>query len=141
METCFRTPKNVQLKTLSTANAEKINSLWPHKYDGSEEFIEYSIKYHVNVGMFDKNDELIAWCLRYDSGSVGMLQVDKNHLRKGYGTLVTKMMCKKIAEEFDSDVTSSIVPGNEKSFNMFSKLGFKVVGPHSWLVMTKVNNL
>lgn len=91
--------------------------------------------------MFGEDNNLIAWCLQYDSGSLGMLQVDKNHLRNGYGILVTKVMCKKIAEDFDSDVLSSIVPGNEKSLNMFTKLGFKIVGPHTWLVVTNPDNL
>jgi RimJ/RimL family protein N-acetyltransferase len=137
VKTCFRTPPKVHLKALSEVNVEKVNSLWHHRYEGSDQFISYSIKYHLSIGMFDESNDLLAWCLRYDSGSLAMLQVDKNHLRKGYGSVVTKLMCKKIADEFDSDVVSSIVPGNEKSLNMFLKLGFKKCGPHTWLVVKK----
>lgn len=116
---------------------DRINSLWHHCYDGSDKFISYSIKYHINVGVFDKNDELIAWCLRYDSGSLGILQVVEHERKKGYGSLVSKLLCKKIAEEFDSDIISSIVPGNVKSENMFMKIGFRNVGSISWMVVTK----
>lgn len=116
---------------------EKINSLWHHRYEGSDKFISYSIKYHLNVGIFNEDNELVAWCLRYDSGSLGMLQVAEKERRKGYGSLVSKIMCKKIAKEFNSDVISSIVPGNVQSEKMFSKIGFKNVGPHCWIVAVK----
>lgn len=130
----------MKIKSLSEDNANQIDSLWHHRYNGSDKFISYTIKYHMNVGLFNEYNELVAWCLRYDNGSVGILQVAKEHRRKGYGSLVSKILCKKIAEEENSDVITSIVPGNVQSEKMFMKIGFKCVGPHSWIVVSK-NNL
>lgn len=90
----------------------------------------------MSIGLFGDDGELLAWCLRYDNGSLALLQVDEQHLRKGYGSLVAKAISKRIAIEFDSDVTAMIVKHNQKSMNMFTKLGFVGVGPHTWVVMT-----
>lgn len=132
----LRLPENMRLGPLSDAHVNKINTAWPHRYDGSEKFISYSVKYHMSIGLFDVNDDLVAWSLRYENGSLGVLQVDENHLRKGYGNLIAKALSKSIAVEDDCDVTAQIVKENVKSLNMFSKLGFKPDGPHSWYVVT-----
>lgn len=130
-----RLPPNLKLKALSDSNVEKINSLWPHRYDGSEKFLRYSIKFHLTRGLFDSSENLLAWCIRYDNGSIGVLQVDEGHQRKDYGCLIVQAMSKIIAEEFDSDVTALIVSHNIKSLKMFAKLGFKEAGDHTWYGM------
>lgn len=124
------------MRTLSEENVEKINVAWPHRYDGSDKFISYSIDFHLSAGLFDDAGALLAWSLRYDNGSIGVLGVDSKHFRKGYGSFIAKVMSKKIADECDSDVTALIQHQNEKSLKMFTKLGFKEVGPHSWFVLT-----
>lgn len=120
---------------MTESNVKKVNSVWPHRYEGSEEFIAYSIKYHLNVGIFNDDDELLAWSLRYDNGSLGVLQVDENHLRKGLGSLIAKAISRKIAVEEDCDVISLIVHKNVKSLNMFKKIGFTEAGPYTWFVL------
>lgn len=137
IKTGYRVPHNLQVKSLSESHVELVNSLWAHRYNESEKFISYTIKYHVNVGIFNENDELVAWCLRYDNGSLGMLQVIKSERGKGYGTLISKFMCKKIAEEFKSDVISEIVPGNLISENMFAEIGFKKTDLHAGFEMRR----
>lgn len=128
-------PTNLHLGSLTFANIDQINSTWPHKYDGSEFFLQYSINYHLNVGLFSKEGELLAWSLRYDNGSLGVLEVDKKHLRKGYGSIIAKAISKSIAEEFDSDVTAYITLKNVPSTTMFKKLGFREAGSHLWIVV------
>lgn len=112
-------PVNLSFKSLTLKNVDEINSKWPHRYNGSEKFLEYSIKHHMSVGIFDNLDNLIAWCLRYDNGSLAILQVDENHLRKGLGSLIVKEISRKIVEKFDCDVISLVVHENLKSFNLF----------------------
>ena len=136
-KTDYRVPDNLQVKSLSESHVELINSLWAHRYKYSEKFVSYSIKYHANIGFFNKNNELVAWCLRYDNGSLGMLQVINGERKKGYGSLISKLMCKKVAEEFGSDVISEIVPGNLISENMFAKIGFKKTDLHAGFEMRK----
>lgn len=124
------------MTTLSEQNVEKINAAWPHRYDGSDKFISYSINFHLSAGLFDDTGELLAWCLRYDNGSIAVLGVDPHHLRKGYGSLMAKTMSMKIAEVSNSVVTALIQHQNEKSLSMFRKLGFREAGPYTWFVLT-----
>lgn len=123
------------LKPLNPTNVEKVNSAWPHRFEGSEKFVLYSIVNHLSIGLFDENDELLAWTLMYDSGGLGMVQVVESHQRKGYGSLVSRNLSRKIAEEFDLDVMATIVETNEKSLKMFTKFGFKPTTKHFWIVM------
>jgi GNAT superfamily N-acetyltransferase len=132
-----RIPENFYIDSLTEDHICQINSLWHHRFDGSDKFISYTIKNHKNAGLFNYHKELVAWCLRYDNGSLGILQVAENHRRKGYGSLVTKFLSKKIAKEEKSAVISLIVPGNVKSEKMFEKLGFKNLGQHSSLIVTQ----
>ena len=100
-------------------------------------FVEYMIENNTNVGLFDDSNELVAWCLRLDFGSLTVLQVDENHLRKGYGEIVTKANSKKIASDYDVDISTNIVHGNEKSTNLFKKLGFKHIDNNYWIGLEK----
>jgi len=136
-----RIPQNFRLDSLSKENAVKINSVWPHRSEGSLSFIEYMIEYNTNIGLFNESGELIAWCLRLDFGSLAALQVDENNLRKGYGEIVTKVISKKIADECDADITSNIVHKNIKSLNLFNKLGFKVVDNNHWIGVQKSESI
>lgn len=67
------------------------------------------------------------------TGSLGILQVDEQHLRKGYGEIVTKAITKKIALKSEIDVTANITFSNLKSFNLFTKLGFKDIDKNFWI--------
>lgn len=128
----IRLPSNLRLAPLTLMHADPINSAWPHRYEGSDQFVRYSIKNHLSLGLFDENGDLLASSLMYDSGALGLVQVDKNHLRKGFGSLIVKAMSKKIAEELEIDITATIVESNKISSEMFTKLGFKPIDKHSW---------
>lgn len=60
------------------------------------------------------------------SGPLGALQVDEDYKRKGYGSLILKLMAIKLAE-IDHDTLGCIVLKNVASHDMFKKNGFKVV--------------
>jgi len=133
----YELPSNLHIKELTDDNVDKINSIWPHRSEGSEIFVSYSIKYHLNVGLFDDDNNLVAWCLRYDNGALGILQTDANYLRKGLGSVVVKALSKKIAEEFQCDNIALVVQENVKSMNLFNKMGFKKIGSHTWYNLIK----
>lgn len=97
--------------------------------------MSYSIKYHLSIGLFDERNELMAWCLQYDNGLLALLQVDTKHKRKGYGSLIAKAFSKQIAEEYGLDIGATVVHENSASRTMFEKIGFKIVGPHTWFVL------
>lgn len=132
-----RIPPKFSLRSLEKENAAKVYSVWPHRAGSSVNFIEYLIEHNISVGLFNEAMELVAWCLRLDFGSLAALQVDENHQRKGYGMIVTKAICKKIAEENDVDITTNIIHANFKSLNLFNKLGFKDCDNSHWVGVRK----
>ncbi|CRK88091.1 CLUMA_CG001876, isoform A [Clunio marinus] len=129
-------PTNFTIDSLSQDNVSQVNSAWSHKSEGSEKYISHVIKNNTSIGLFDEMNRLVAWCLRHDSGALGVLQVDSNHLRKGYGSIVAKAISKKIAEEDDCDINATIVSENVKSVEMFKKTGFKEEW-QTWLLVIK----
>lgn len=133
----IRIPENFELRPISKENAFKINEMWPHRSESSLAFIEYLIDHLLSVGLFNETGELVAWCLQLDFGSLATLQVDENHLRKGYGEVVTKAICRKIATEWKLDITSNILNTNIKSIRLFEKLGFQDVDKNYWIGITK----
>ncbi|KAL7043378.1 hypothetical protein ACKWTF_001481 [Chironomus riparius] len=129
----YEVPEGLVIRKLSTSNADHINSIWPHRSPGSEKFIEYCIEMNLSVGLYDQaTGELLAWCLEHDNGNLLALQVDQNHLRKGYATIVTKAITKLIAQERGFDVHTNIVVANFKSLGLFEKLSFNKIDKNFW---------
>jgi L-amino acid N-acyltransferase YncA len=130
-------PDNFQIRSLSLADFDKVFSYWPHQSPDPDKFIKYVIKHNPSVGLYDENNELIAWCMMHDFGSLLLLQVVENHLRKGYGVLVTKAIAKKIAEVNGHSTVASVVTSNFKSINLFEKLQFKRSDTNYWVGIMK----
>jgi predicted GNAT family acetyltransferase len=107
------------------------------KAEGSEEKIKILIKYNISLGLFNESNELVAWIIQIDTGSLAILQVDENYLRKGYGEIVTRAMIKKIATEFEIDVTTNVEETNEISTALFAKLNFRDIGKSYWMIVAK----
>ncbi|XP_034473651.1 uncharacterized protein LOC117781043 isoform X2 [Drosophila innubila] len=57
-------PSGITLRKLETEDAAGINEIWPHREEGSEEFVKRLIDHNISVGACDINGKLIAWCLR-----------------------------------------------------------------------------
>ncbi|XP_070489955.1 uncharacterized protein [Chironomus tepperi] len=130
----YEVPEGLVIRRLSTSNADQINSIWPHRSPGSEKFIEYCIEMNLSVGLYDEaTGELLAWCLEHDNANLLALQVDPNHLRKGYATIVTKAITKLIAQERGFDVHTNIIVTNFKSLGLFEKLSFNKIDKNFWI--------
>lgn len=128
-------PEGIYLKQLVPSDGQKINDLWPHAHNGSLYFIQRLIEMNLNIGAFTKEeDELIAWCLRIEMGSFGSLQVDERFQRRGLGSLMVKLMSRRLAEQ-SKDITAGIVDSNYKSRQMFQKLGFKHIDDTHWFTI------
>ncbi|XP_070489954.1 uncharacterized protein [Chironomus tepperi] len=135
----YEVPAGLVIRRLSTSDAKKINSVWPHKYQGSESFISHIIDVNLSVGLYDeKSGELIAWCHEHDISTLFVLQVDEKHLRKGYAGLVTKAITKHVAQEHGYCVNTNIMRENFKSMALFEKLSFKKIDNNSWLAVRKM---
>lgn len=68
-------------------------------------------------------------------GSFGSLQVDERFQRRGLGSLIVKLMSKRLAEQ-NKDITAGIVDSNFKSRQMFQKLGFKHIDDTHWFTIS-----
>ncbi|EDW03371.1 uncharacterized protein LOC6562002 [Drosophila grimshawi] len=122
-----------QLANLSEKDADLINDEWPNHHVGSLYYIQRQIRLCANVGLYRTNSqELVAWCIRLQGGFLGALQVKSSHKRRGFGSLVTKAMSKRIAA-LGQDVMALVNPENKPSYAMFDALGFKVIDQCYWL--------
>lgn len=118
-------PDGFTIRSLDSCDVDRINSVWPHAASVPKNWIANIIKCNPTVGLYNQENKLIAWCLFNDRTALNALQVDPDYLRKGYGELMTKVLSKKVAEEFNYDPVCGILLSNEKSLKLFEKLGFK----------------
>ncbi|XP_075154016.1 uncharacterized protein LOC142227385 [Haematobia irritans] len=123
-------PENITTRDLDETHAEFVNSVWPHRSADSEKFVRHLIKFNKSVGLFE-GDQLVAWCLIQPLGSLGLLQVEESHRRKGLGKLVVKIMSKYLAEK-GTEVTATVVFTNTPSLCMFKQLGFTIIDTVYW---------
>jgi L-amino acid N-acyltransferase YncA len=70
-----------------------------------------------------------------DIGTLALLQVEENHKRKGYGSLITAALSKEFAQ-LGYDVIATVINKNAKSISLFEKLKFKNCGKTYWLDTT-----
>ncbi|XP_017067904.2 uncharacterized protein LOC108105704 [Drosophila eugracilis] len=126
-------PAGFTLRSLSVADAPLVNEEWPNHHLGSLFFIERQIRMCVSVGLYQKDSqELVAWCIRLQGGYLGALQVKDSHKRRGFGSVVTREISYRLAEQ-GHDVMALVGHLNKPSSGMFSKLGFKVIDQCLWL--------
>jgi ribosomal protein S18 acetylase RimI-like enzyme len=123
---------------LKRENVAQIVRVWPYRRPGSEEFFEnvLSLDEGLCLGVFKPDGELMAWCLRLWTGSLGLLQVEEQYFRNGYGALLVTELSRIFAER-GYDVTAHINPVNFKSLGLFKKLGFQRGGFTYWLYLEK----
>ncbi|XP_073821031.1 uncharacterized protein [Musca autumnalis] len=76
----IRLPENITIKDLDESHAEQVNSVWPHRSEGSVHFVKMLIRLHKSIGIFE-GDNLVTWCLRLPLGALGLLQVEQSHKR------------------------------------------------------------
>uniref|UniRef100_A0A182QYH6 GCN5-related N-acetyltransferase Rv2170-like domain-containing protein n=1 Tax=Anopheles farauti TaxID=69004 RepID=A0A182QYH6_9DIPT len=122
-------PAGFKLADLDASHAKFINDEWPHKRPGSERFIEQLIRLNVNVGLFDGDGRLVAWCMRVQNGAMAMLGVAQP--RRGYGSLVALGFTRKMGE-LGLNTYASVIECNEPPRKMFEKLGFKMSWTTDW---------
>lgn len=132
-------PRGFTLKKLEPKFAVQINAVWPHRCEGSEYTLKRLIAWNPSIGLFDESDRLLAWSLCWTTGTIAAIQVDEEHLRKGYGSLVVRAIAKEMAK-VDMNCQAIVHCANAVSKAMFAKIGFEVVGS-CFVVRTKARKL
>ncbi|KAH8391799.1 hypothetical protein KR215_004096, partial [Drosophila sulfurigaster] len=136
---CVEAPPGFYLDTLRESDAELVNEEWPNHHEGSLYFIQRQINLCPSVGLYaEDSKQLVAWCIRLQGGYLGALQVSSSHQRRGFGSLVTKEIARRIGC-LGQDVMALVNPQNTPSRVMFDKLGFKVIDQCHWLRTQPLN--
>ncbi|KAM8716711.1 hypothetical protein ACLKA7_003563 [Drosophila subpalustris] len=126
-------PAGYFLDTLKEVDADLVNEEWPNRHVGSLYFIQRQIRMCPSVGLYTTDaKELVAWCIRLQGGYLGALQVRSSHKRRGFGSVVTREITRRIGS-LGQDVMALVNPQNNASCAMFDKLGFKVIDQCYWL--------
>ncbi|XP_065080137.1 uncharacterized protein LOC135702985 [Ochlerotatus camptorhynchus] len=120
-------PEGLHVKKLDINHAVTANRIWPHRCEGSEYFLKRLAAWNPSVGLFSETGELMAWSFCWPTGAIGPLEVVSDHYRKGYGSIVTKVIAQEVAE-IGLNCYGTVVTGNVQSKGMLEKLGFKLVG-------------
>ncbi|XP_014254360.1 uncharacterized protein LOC106669409 [Cimex lectularius] len=117
------TPEGFQLGNLKEEHAELINNLWPHKHSESFKLIINTINYNFGLGVFDKNNHLVAWALYWFYGGIGSVHTVSEHRRKGLGKMVVNAITKKLGD-LGIDVHLNVLRGNMTGESFFESIGF-----------------
>lgn len=84
----------------------------------------------------EKNKKPIAWITQNNYGALAIVNTVPECQGCGYGSLVSKAMCKQLAEQNDTDISAATSIGNV-SEHMFRKLGFKKLEEITWIKIQK----
>ncbi|XP_065080135.1 uncharacterized protein LOC135702983 [Ochlerotatus camptorhynchus] len=132
-------PEGLYLKKLELKHASIANELWPYSCEGSEFFLKRMAAWNTSIGLFNESGEMLAWSFCWPTGAIGPLEVAKNHLRKGYGSLIAKAIAKEVAK-VGLNCYGTVVSTNTVSKAMFDKLGFVPV-EDTYYVRTRARKL
>lgn len=113
----------IKLDKLEPSDAVLVNNEWPHKAEGTEDYIRATIERNDSVGLF-VNEELVSWAFLSFLGALASLQTVPKHKRKGYGKVIAQAMSVKMAEK-GLDPYGTVLVHNEASKKLFNSLGFK----------------
>lgn len=57
-------PDGLRLSCLSPEDAAKADAVWPNRHTGSLFFLKRLAAWNPNVGLYNTQGELVAWCFR-----------------------------------------------------------------------------
>ncbi|XP_030555087.1 uncharacterized protein LOC115758535 isoform X1 [Drosophila novamexicana] len=117
---------DISFGPLDIKHASQVDEHWPHRSSDSLALISDRIRNNVSVGAFDRDGQLLAWCLRSLQGGLSNLYVLPPHRRLGLASLLVRFMAQEIAAT-GAEVLATIAFGNRISQIFFEKLGFKLI--------------
>lgn len=126
----FSLPEGMILHDMSEDDVVFANSVWEHSDPVS--YLKRAANLNENVGLYQKDGTLVAWCFRLGGGRLGALQVKDQYRRKGYGEFVCRSITRKIGEKGE-DVFACVLKQNLPSIKMFEKIGFKIIDRTYWI--------
>ncbi|XP_023017117.2 uncharacterized protein [Leptinotarsa decemlineata] len=130
-------PPGMKSAKLESHHSKLVSSSWTHSFPGSQEYVEAFIDNNGGIGLFvESTNELVAWALKTGVGKIGLLQTAPNHRKKGYASIITKLLSKQIAEEGENPTTNVLI-SNTASIKLMEKLGMQNVGTCYYITVFK----
>lgn len=75
LQITYDVPENIYLAPLKLEDCVVVNSEWPHRYDGSLDFVQECVTFNGGLGLFSKNDhKLLCWVVINENGSPGYVK-------------------------------------------------------------------
>lgn len=123
------------MRELKGTDAKFCNDLWLFKNEQSENWIKSLIDIHGGYALIDeKSKEILSFILITSQYALGGLTTVEEARRKGYGEVLVKHLAKELARR-DFIPFAYVANDNQKSINLFLKLGFERIGGSNWIVM------
>lgn len=123
-------PSNVKFENLQEKDVETIDAAWPYRYSTSQWYFRKLISVGTGYGIFE-NNELAAWVLVNEGGSLCNLFTLDNYRRKGYAEILLRKVT-NILLEYDKDIFVFCIHGNVGGCNLYRKLKFEEFGDVAW---------
>ena len=130
----YRLPADVYVKSLEATHAPLVFESWPYKHLTTLQDVVDEIVQLPSAGIFLKsNDQLVTWMMCHPPNGMSRLLTLEPHRRKGYASLVTKYLTKRMAQSGHFPYIN-IVAGNPVSRKFFESIGFRYLGAgHVWV--------
>lgn len=125
-------PDDLYIDFLDSSHGDSVNESWPHKFEGSLEYMQFTIQMNFGLGLFRKADkQLVSFGLCTHYGGVGMLYTPEEFRRKGYAAIVILAISKELFAR-GLNAHAYVLKVNKPSTALFRKLGFEVADSITW---------
>ncbi|XP_023016215.2 uncharacterized protein [Leptinotarsa decemlineata] len=130
-------PPGIKSAKLEKCHSNIVNTFWSNAFPGSDEYVTAFIENNGGIGLFfESTNELVSWVLKTGVGKIGLLQTAQNHRKKGYASILTKLLSKQIAEGGENPTTNVLIT-NKASIKLMEKLGMQNVGTCYYITLFK----
>ena len=119
-----RTLENVYVKSLEPCHGKQVHDYWPYKAYYRVDDVVDEIEKLPSAGVFLKDtNELVSWIMCHPPSGMSRLHTLENHRHRGYATLVTQYLSKRIAQTGCIPFVN-IMTDNNASRKFFESMGF-----------------
>ena len=95
--------------------------------------IKSLIEIHGGFALIDANSKkILSYVLISSQYAIGALTTVDEAKRKGYGEVLVKYLAKELAKR-DFIPYAYVANANQKSINLFKKVGFQRIGGSNWI--------
>jgi len=115
---------DIYAKSLERRDAQTVFDYWLYNSSTNVENVADELTQLPSAGVYLKStDQLVSWMNFHPPNDMSRLHTLEEHPRKGYATLFTRYLCKRVAQAGHSPYVL-ILDGNTASEKFFQRFGF-----------------